>query len=66
MDERAKKQKVIYSLRVMRDLLEMGFRPIETLENPIDERYKCWIFEKTAEFDAALDKVLGGRSDGRN
>ena len=50
-----KKQKVIYSLQVMRSLLEMGFRPVETLDNPVDNKYKCWVFERTAAFDSALD-----------
>lgn len=49
------KQKVIYSLKVVRQLLEMGFRPVETLDNPINERYKCWVFARTPEFEVALD-----------
>lgn len=63
MDE-AKKQKIIYSLSVMRQLLEMGFRPIEILDNPVDQKYKCWVFARTAEFDAALDQVFGGVQNG--
>ena len=59
------KQKVIYSLKVVRQLLEMGFRPIETMENPINEKYKCWVFARTPEFEAALDVVLGGTDDGK-
>lgn len=58
------KQKVIYSLKVVRQLLEMGFRPVETLDNPINEKYKCWVFARTPEFEVALDQVLGGVKDG--
>lgn len=42
----------------------MGFRPVETLDNPVDNKYKCWVFERTAAFDSALDQVLGGKSNG--
>ncbi len=61
-----KQQKVIYSLQVMRQLLELGFRPIESLQNPVDEKYKCWVFERSEAFDIALDQVLGGMSNGRH
>jgi hypothetical protein len=59
------KQKVIYSLKVVRQLLEMGFRPVETLDNPINSKYKCWVFARTPEFERALDEVLGGSANGR-
>ncbi len=61
----ANEQKVIYSLWVMRQLFERGFQPIEVRTNPLDEKYKCWVFARTAEFDAALDQVLGGVANGR-
>lgn len=43
----------------------MGFRPVETLDNPINSKYKCWVFARTSAFDKALDEVLGGMSDGK-
>lgn len=61
---RANEQKVIYSLRVVRQLLEMGFRPIEILDNPVNQKYKCWTFARTPEFEKALDIVLGGAERG--
>ena len=60
----ANEQKVVYSLRVVRQLLEMGFRPIEVLDNPVDQKYKCWVFARTPQFDEALDIVLGGMQNG--
>ena len=51
---------VIYSLKVMRKLLEMGFIPIKTIPNPKDVKYNCWIYEATDEFIEARRKILGG------
>ena len=54
------KKQIIYSLRVMRQLLERGFVPEQTIPNPIKPQYKCWVFEATEELQTALDEVLGG------
>jgi hypothetical protein len=42
----------------------LGFRPIETIPNPLKPEFICWVFEWTDEFDAALDAVLGGAGNG--
>lgn len=54
------KNKIIYSKRIMTQLLEMGFRPIDTFPNPTNPQFMCWAFEWTDEFDAALCQVLSG------
>lgn len=51
--------KIIYSLRVMEQLVERGFVPISIMPNPKYPMYNCWIFEVTPEFEKALDEVLG-------
>lgn len=59
-----KEQKIIYSKRVCEQLMLLGFRPIETIPNPLKPEFICWVFEWTDEFDAALDAVLGGAGNG--
>ena len=46
--------KVIFSKRIMIKLLEMGFRPIDTLQNPTTQQFMSWAFEWTDESDTAL------------
>ena len=53
-------QKIIYSKKVMQQLLERGFRPIDTFQNPIDPRYMCWAFEKTEMLENALEQIFYG------
>ena len=57
--------KIIYSLKVMVQLVEMGNIPILTMENPKYPDYKCWVFEMTEKFQNDLDIVLGGSDDGK-
>ena len=56
--------KIIYSKRIMEQLLELGFRPIDTMPNPTKPELMCWAFAWTEEFDAALSIVLGGARNG--
>lgn len=63
-NKRITKNKIIYSKRVMEQLLELGFRPIETIPNPTKPEFMCWAFEWTDAFDAALGVVLGGAGNG--
>ena len=57
------KNQIIYSARVMTQLVELGFMPKETMKNPKYPQYDCWIFENTKEFQGVLPKVLGGISE---
>lgn len=60
-----KKFQIIYSLRIMRNLVEQGIFPIRTMPNPVNIKYNCWVFEDTEEFrnkfsvfqKKAVDKV---------
>lgn len=57
--------KIIYSLKVMVQLVEMGNIPILTMENPKYPDYKCWVFEMTEKLQNDLDIVLGGSDNGK-
>ena len=63
MEQRNEQTKIIFSKKVLLQLMEMGFRPIETMQNPTDPHYLCWVFARTDEFNKALDVVLGGMRD---
>lgn len=52
--------KIIYSLKVMLQLVEFGHVPTKTMPNPKYPQYNCWVFEITDAFQRDLDKVLGG------
>ena len=52
--------KIIYSLKVMLQLVEMGNVPISAMPNPKYPEYDCWIFEATDKFERDLNCVLGG------
>lgn len=51
--------KIIYSLRIMLQLVERGFIPIEMMPNPKYPKYNCWVFKDTPEFEEVLSEVLG-------
>lgn len=62
--EQTTKNKIIYSKRIVMELLEMGFKPIDQFPNPFNPHYTCWSFEWTDDFNRALNLVLGGARDG--
>lgn len=54
--------KIIYSLKIMTQLVDKGFIPKAMMPNPRFPQFNCWIYEITPEFQKALDEVL---DDGR-
>lgn len=59
------KQEIIYSMRVMIQLVKMGHNPVSSFPNPKDPKYNCWVFEQSEEFQRDLEKILrGGSSNG--
>lgn len=54
--------KIIYSLKVMEQLVEMGNIPVSQMPNPKFPQYTCWIFQITDKFEQDLDRVLGGQN----
>ena len=53
--------KIVYSLRVHTQLQLLGFKHIGMMPNPQDEKYSCWIYERTPEFMNALTAIIEGR-----
>lgn len=56
------KQEIVYSLRVMEQLVKLGHIPVATLPNPKNARYNCWVFEQSEEFQRDLSRLLKGVS----
>lgn len=56
--------KIIYSMRVMKQLVTKGFIPLAAMPNPKDSNYQCWVFKDTKEFEAALTEIMGGDKRG--
>ena len=53
------KYQIIYSLKLMQSLVERGYFPVQTLPNPKDTRYKCWVFNKSQKgFTETFDQLL--------
>ncbi len=52
------KYEIIYSKRVMNELVKKGFFPVQTLPNPTNVKYKCWVFKNTTEFSEVLHTLL--------
>ena len=55
-----KKTMIIYSLYVHTQLQVQGFKYIGVMPNPKDDRYNCWIYEKTPELVASFNKIVKG------
>lgn len=53
--------KIIYSLRIHTQLQLLGFQYLKMMPNPQDEKFNCWIYERTPEFMKALSAVIEGR-----
>lgn len=51
-------RKIVYSLRVFMELQERGINPMATSQNPFKDKFICWIYDKTPEFDAAFDAIM--------
>ena len=64
MEQKQIKTKLIYSKRICEQLMLMGFRPVETIPNPLKPEFICWAFEETEEFNKAISLLLGGIRDG--
>lgn len=58
------KYKIIYSLRIHIALQQMGFKCIQEMDNPTNNKYRCWVYEETKELLNAFDQLMveqGGR-----
>ena len=57
------KQEIIYSLRVMLELVKKGHNPVSSFPNPKNPKYLCWTFKWDETFQKDLEVVLRGVSD---
>lgn len=60
MEANSKQQKIIYSKKIVDQLLELGFKPIDIMPNPIKPDFYCWAFEPSEELRQALDALFEG------
>lgn len=49
--------KIVYSMKVMTQLVKLGYLPIYEIPNPTNSKLTAWVFEWTDSFDAAFDAV---------
>lgn len=50
-------RQIVYSRRIMLELIKRGFKPIDKLPNPEYDNYLCWIFEDTEEFHRIFEEL---------
>lgn len=55
--------KIVYSLRIMEQLVERGFIPISMMPNPKYPQFNCWIFENTNELNEAFASIVQEAND---
>ena len=56
--------RIVYSMRIMKELVARGHVPIATMPNPRRQDFICWVFENTPEFQKDMDELAGGASHG--
>jgi len=44
------KLKIIYSLKIMRQLVEKGHVPEHVMPNPVNGKFNCWVFAVNDKF----------------
>ena len=49
------KYQIIYSRRIMQQLIRYGFIPVERIQNPEFEGFDAWLFEDTEEFHKVFE-----------
>lgn len=50
--------KIVYKRDYAASMIAMGHRLINTMPNPINEKYTCWIFEDDDSFYDDLHEVI--------
>ena len=50
--------KTIFSLRVRQELKKYGFEPLLEKDNALKPEFKCWVYERTEEFDNILSIIM--------
>lgn len=50
--------KIIYSLKFHIALQAQGFECIMEMKNPNNQKLNCWVYEKTADLQSAVDALI--------
>ena len=53
--------KIIYSLKFHIALQAQGFECIMEMKNPNNQKLNCWVYEKTAALQQAVDALIEGK-----
>ena len=61
MNTKQRNYKTIFSLRVMMALKDDGIEPLFETDNRDMPGFKCWVYEITPEFNASMEKIMGGK-----
>ena len=48
---------IVYSRRVMYELIRRGFIPVERIQNPEFENFNSWLFEDTEDFRKVFEEL---------
>ena len=63
MMENQKKTKIIYSMQMMRFLLQHGLQFIEIIQHPFLTGFKAWVFEDTQELRDLMKKYSKNKGE---
>ena len=62
MQKHDRNLKLVYSIRIMERLVEMGYRPVERVDYPMVDGFYCWLFERTEDFERDFSALVEERS----
>ena len=62
MQKHDRNLKLVYSIRIMERLVEMGYRPVERVDSPMVDGFYCWLFERTEDFERDFSALVEERS----
>lgn len=57
------KDKIIFSLKVMKELKKKGIIPLLETDNIKKPGFKCWVYEGTEELYNALNDIMGDKEE---
>jgi hypothetical protein len=61
MNAKKRTYKTIFAIRVMMALKDDGVKPLFETDNRDMPGFKCWVYEITPEFNASMEKIMGGK-----
>lgn len=66
MKQSEQTKKIIYSLKIMKDLREKGIYPDFAMQNPEYPEYLCWTYSVNDELVQALDEIFKREAENRD